>query len=479
MKKILILCILFTSMNIYGNGINVSGINFNSTTNQLSFTLTWENSWTYYASDPDLNDGAWVFVKYAPNGGDSWFHAEILDSITISGYTQYISYDDLGLMVWKSSEGSSTFGPQEFTIELAPLTGSYQDFKVFATEMVFIDDGDFNSGDEISPGRFYKDGNVSSSWLIDSEDAIMRGEAIGEFNQEGSSSTQDLNANFPKGWNSIFCMKYKITAQQYVDFLNCLTRAQQDARTMADLSGTIASNKYVMTNTMTVLNRNPIACDINIGAAAIDFYLDLDASNSPDSLNDGGNVVLNYLTASDIIAYMDWAGIRPMTELEFEKICRGKDVPSIAGEFAWGSDSQNSIGTVTNAGTINESTSNVGILPSLYEIKPLRAGYAATSTSGRTESCAGFWGVMDIHNLGEFMYGVESLNFSKTSYGDGNLDAFGNAIVSGWTVGTQLLCTQDLTAPTLEPISQGKNVITPIARSAYMGARGVRKLIQE
>ena len=77
------------------------------------------------------------------------------------------------------------------------------------------------------------------------------------------------------------------------------------------------------------------------------------------------------------------------------------------------------------------------------------------------------------------MYGVESLNFSKTSYGDGNLDAFGNAIVSGWTVGTQLLCTQDLTAPTLEPISQGKNVITPIARSAYMGARGVRKLIQE
>jgi formylglycine-generating enzyme required for sulfatase activity len=479
MKKIIILCLLFIATHSYSNGITVSSVNFNSSTNQLSFTLTWENSWTFWAGEPDLYDAAWIWIKYAPNGGDSWFHTEILDSVPVTSVVQYISYDDLGIMVYKSTAGNETFGPQQFTVELAPLTGNYQDFKVFATEMVFIDNGDFYAGDGLAPGRFYQDGNTSTPWLIDSEDAITRGNGSGEFHQEGSTSTQNINANFPKGYNSFYCMKYKITAQQYMDFLNCLTRTQQNTRTQADLSGVTASNKYVMTNTATVQDRNPIACDVNIGTGAIEFYLDLDATNPGNSANDGANVVLNHLTPADIIAYLDWSGMRPMTELEFEKINRGKDVLPIANEFAWGTDTRNAAGAITNDGTATEATANVGVDPALFTTTPLRAGYAATSSSGRTESCGTFWGVMDMHNLGEYMYGVESLNFSKLSYGDGTLDAFGNAIVPGWTVGAQLLCTQDPSSPNIEPISQGKNIITPVTRSAYMGARGIRKLIIE
>lgn len=118
-------------------------------------------------------------------------------------------------------------------------------------------------------------------------------------------------------------MKYKITAQQYMDFLNCLTRTQQDARTQADLSGTTASNKYVMTNSATVQDRNPIACNVNIGTGPIEFYVDMDDTNAANSINDGANVVLNHMTPSDIIAYMDWSGLRPMTELEYEKNNKG------------------------------------------------------------------------------------------------------------------------------------------------------------
>jgi formylglycine-generating enzyme required for sulfatase activity len=479
MSRIMTLFLTLVAFNAHSNGINVSGISFNENSNQLSFTVTWENSWTYFTPTPDLLDGAWIFIKYAPNGGDTWFHAEILDSVAVPGYVQYISYDDLGIMVYKSTAGSGTMGPQEFTVELAPMPGGYQDFKVFATEMVFIDNGDFYAGDRTSPGRFFQDGSNTTPWLVDSENAIVRGSGLGEFNQEGSTSPQNLNADFPKGYNSFYCMKYKITAQQYVDFLNCLTRAQQDTRTQANLSGTMASNKYVMTNTAAVQDRNPIACDVNIGNGPIDFYLDLDGSNPPNSQNDGANVVLNHLSPQDILAYLDWSGLRPMTELEFEKICRGTVVLPIGGEYAWGTDTWDAAGAITNEGTASEATANVGIASSLFTLSPLRAGYAATSTSGRTESGGTFWGVMDVHNLGEFMYGVESLQFSKDSYGDGNLNTLGNASVPGWTIGAQLLCTQDPASPNIEPISQGKNPITAGTRYANMGARGIRKLIQE
>lgn len=475
--KMLLIGLLLSTVSL-GNGINVSGVSFNSTTNKLSFTLTWDNSFYQSSGINTVYDGAWVFIKYAPNGGDVWYHANILDSTAVSGINQFISYDDLGIMVFENSNFIGTFGPYEFTVELAPLVGIYQDFKVFATEMVYANQGDFNAGDGSSFGRFYADGDATVPWTITSEDLIIRGFSSEEFNQQGSSSTTDLYPNFPKGWDSFWAMKYKITAQQYADFLNCLTREQQNSRVQADLSGNTASNKYVMTDTPGVMDRNPIACDTNIGTGDIKFYLDLDDSNAPNSSNDGANIALNHLTPADIIAYFDWSGLRPMSELEYEKVCRGQGMPAVAGEHVWGTSAVNPAGSITNPGTQNEATTNVGGLNALFDLQPLRAGFAATSTSSRTEAGAAFTGMMDGHNLGEFMYGVESVNFSRYAYGDGQLDNFGNAIVVAWTVSTQLLSTIDPNAPNIEPISKGKTEITPITRSAYMGGRGVRKLIQ-
>ncbi len=37
----------------------------------------------------------------------------------------------------------------------------------------------------------------------------------------------------------------------------------------------------------------------------------------------------------DGATYADWAGLRPMTELECEKACRGPVYP-VTGEYAWG-----------------------------------------------------------------------------------------------------------------------------------------------
>jgi formylglycine-generating enzyme required for sulfatase activity len=43
---------------------------------------------------------------------------------------------------------------------------------------------------------------------------------------------------------------------------------------------------------------------------------------------------MNILSWFDVAAYLDWAALRPMTELEFEKVCRGPE-NRIAGEYAW------------------------------------------------------------------------------------------------------------------------------------------------
>ena len=42
--------------------------------------------------------------------------------------------------------------------------------------------------------------------------------------------------------------------------------------------------------------------------------------NSP---NDGLYIPL-HISWSDMSAYLDWSGLRPMTELEYEKACRGR-----------------------------------------------------------------------------------------------------------------------------------------------------------
>ena len=71
MKKYIILGILLLPLCAFGKEINVSAISFKSATNQPSFSVTWENSWTFWAGEPDLYDVAWIWIKYAPNGGDS------------------------------------------------------------------------------------------------------------------------------------------------------------------------------------------------------------------------------------------------------------------------------------------------------------------------------------------------------------------------------------------------------------------------
>jgi formylglycine-generating enzyme required for sulfatase activity len=208
-------------------------------------------------------------------------------------------------------------------------------------------------------------------------------------------------------------MKYEISQGQYADFLNTLT-ATQDATRFPNQSG---------------INRHTISGSSGSRSAGV-----------PDR-------ACNFLSWADGCAYSDWAGLRPMTELEFEKICRGTQA-AIDDEFAWGNAYQASTAYIlSNGGQPDETvsnpasdpTGNVSYIATDGNINgPLRCGIFAANTphsNNRVEAGASYYGVMEMSgNLRERAVTVANSNgrgFTGAN-GDGSLDSNGNADVSNW-----------------------------------------------
>ena len=158
----------------------------------------------------------------------------------------------------------------------------------------------------------------------------------------------------------------------------------------------------------------------------------------------------------DGCAYLDWAALRPMTELEFEKAARGPLSP-VAGEYAWGSTSitaavtismspELGLETITTAGAnccYNVTTFSRGDdflgAGTTYTQGPLRVGIFATSTSTRATSGAGYYGAMELSgNLEERTVTIGNATGRAFTglHGDGVLVSLagyeGNADVTNW-----------------------------------------------
>ena len=170
-----------------------------------------------------------------------------------------------------------------------------------------------------------------------------------------------------------------------------------------------------------------------------------------------GDRACNNLSHADLCAYADWSCMRPMSELEFEKICRGTvtatqtAVYPVNGEFAWANTSINPIyhtGYLTNDNTAAEGLSNgCGNWPYMNANYnggiggPLRAGFfpAKNCTNNiRNYSGTTHYGLADMSgNVSEIVvtnYSVYygSVPFQRTAHGDGTLNGNGNADVYLW-----------------------------------------------
>jgi formylglycine-generating enzyme required for sulfatase activity len=470
MKKVLLfVCMLMlTSYSVYANNIAISNINFIGQNHILHYTMvqfdvSWENSWRISGSDPYNWDAAWVFIKYrvnATSGGDGlWRHATIntTGSVAPTGSTISVSSDSVGAFIYRSTNGTGTF-----TVTGSQLQWNYGlnkknvtdfvgdsdivDIRLFAIEMVYVPQGSFYAGDGFTSttfgvfGRFMKNTSSTAYQITsESEPSILGGplsstsnlhnnnaqnmDPVDDFN---NSTTQTLPGAYPKGYNAFYCMKYEISQQQFVNFLNTLTYTQQVTRTPISPDSTAGS--YFFNE-----SHDNYRHRIKISTPGI-------ASTTPAVYaTDNPYVSCEYISCRDMMAYFDWSGLRPMTELEYEKSCRGTLLP-VSREYAWGNTNIIIPASINNAGNINETATNsnancVCSSSGVYQYGPMRVGCLATSSSNRISSGATYYGIMDMSgNTFErvITLGSNTGRIFTGTHGNGILNSNGYADVPTW-----------------------------------------------
>lgn len=353
---------------------------------EFQFDLSWDNSWRN-----DLNhDAAWVFVKFRAPGSNNWQHAYLsmapADHRATAGVievgTTAISGADYGVGVFISSALAQTGSVSYTRTRLlwdygasgyAFVRGEPIDVTVQAIEMVYVAEGSFNLGSGGTEPSSFTDGiwpgaGGTIPFPITSEAALMITNQAGCLWATGTITAGELPAAFPKGYKAFYCMKHEVTQGQYAAFLNLLTQAQATAR----YPGLYNTSRYLIQR---------------LGDAGSYTYV----AETPDRS-------CNFMYWVYSLAYASWSGLRPMTEFEFEKSCRGPALP-VANENAWGNTTKRAIGSslvgVDGSGTERYSAGNAiyaGSSPS----GPVRAGIFATNNADRVSAGASYWGILDL-----------------------------------------------------------------------------------
>jgi formylglycine-generating enzyme required for sulfatase activity len=455
--------------NVFANNLSVSnagligkdisaGTNHPSNFAYVKFDINWENSWRT-SSVPSNWDAAWVFVKYHVSTGE-WKHATLHTSghSVPSGAALTTSSDGKGVYIYRAANGTGSVNYSHIKLRWdyaadGVLDSAQVTVKVLAIEMVYVPQGSFHVGTGGTESGSFTNGSWRSGATIKlqitSENPLKIDSSAGSL--WGTSTLGDntigdtgmVAAGFPKGYSAFYCMKYSITQGQYVDFLNMLTYSQQVSRT-AVLPNSTAFTKAMFTAGQ-FQHRNGIEIQTPGAASSTPaiYGCDLTDNDTLNQVNDGRYVECNYLCWADGCAYADWAALRPMTELEFEKACRGTvDTSTVEqNEFVWGNSSAERDTNITSGGMNNEDVIPAIANVNYYNVSgivegPLRAGIFARSTTTQTQAGASYYGIMDMGGgLWEraVTVGNTTGRLFTGSHGDGVLDAAGNASnVNDW-----------------------------------------------
>jgi len=442
MKRVVVRLALLGAV-MQANNLQITNLSVNWAAQTVTFNISWENGWRL--TTPPANwDAAWVFVKFRQCNAisDPWTHGQISTTLTDHTFPAQLqpvlsdgsavgidpAPNNLGVMLRHTNTGTfATVGPYTVTLRVTnlPTSGSY-DIAVFGIEMVFIPEGAYtlgtlggryNWGDQAAYA-FDQNGNNDNPHVpynIISENAIS-------LRWAGSGATSiSVPAAFPKGYKAFHVMKYEISQGQYADFLNTLPGNTANLRYPGNFG----------------INRNRLQS----GGSYPNVY----QSDRPDRAQ-------NYLSWHDVCAYLDWAALRPITEMEYEKICRGPGAS--AGEYAWGSTNitpGTTIGITPENGTevftnpnANCTYSNVTYTGGDGDRGPVRVGiHAKVGSPSREASGAAYYGVLDMSgNVWEMVVMVSDPSGAVGAptydgkWGDGVLDwATGQANETNWPLG--------------------------------------------
>ena len=521
----IVFCLTFIATIAMANNIQVSNVqltdqNTSAHTVNIQFDISWQNSWRT-ASAPNNHDAAWIFAKFKNSSGE-WQHVSLANQnashAPASGVTIDAVNDGRGVFLYRSSNGTGLFNSTENKISWEYGNDGLSDtdqitLKLFAIEMVYVPQGSFYAGADtthsgdvnalmvvgtgsaqpflISP-TLVSSVKSEGTGISDSQDddvlkAINGHSGIGIDGDGGLDTDNDGsidNAAFPTGYGAFYMMKYEVSQIQYVEFLNTLTRTQQNAR-----SASQSANYFAMSATTSLSNRNGIRVPSAPGSGVITFGCDLDGDGTFNEANDGTAIAANFLSWPDMAAYLDWAALRPYSELEFAKAARGTGTAN-AGEFVWGNTSyatENYSG-LTNSGYESELTANTSANVHMAPQGiggPIRVGSFAESSTARSQAGAGYYGNMDLAgNLWEVVIslGNSTGRAYTANHGDGSLTAAGLADVSGWPSSSATVRLGKRGGPFLGSVNEGRIANRNYAsrsfyasqRREFDGCRGVR-----
>ena len=402
---------------------------------EVEFDLAWDNSWRS-TTEPYNWDAVWVFAKIRRNGGD-WRHLNLKSTghtipqspqalttslgLVDTGAAYNASTNPyVGMFVYRANDGFGAVTANYMRLrwnysDNGASSGDVVEIRVVGVEMVYIPQGAFYAGDGStgSSSRF-RDTSTSTSgpWYITSENAITTSTTSPYW----FGSVVTIPADFPKGFGAFYMAKGELSQAAYAAFFNMLTSTQKSTR---DITGFHAT--YQGKNTDAIIYRN-----------------NLSWSGSGEMMLNGGThggVAMNFLAWADLTAFLDWAGLRPMSELEYEKAGRGP-LNAVAGEYAWGSTSITGATSITNSGLGSERGQSGSNCAYNGAAGPLRIGSFAKGVSSRVASGGGFYGVMELSgNVWERAVTVGNSTgrlFQGRNHGNGVLASTGEANVTNW-----------------------------------------------
>ncbi|MEM6724408.1 MAG: SUMF1/EgtB/PvdO family nonheme iron enzyme, partial [Bacteroidota bacterium] len=353
------------------------------------------------------------------------------------GSTIQTSSDGVGAFVYRAADGSGDVDYQSMALRWnygANLVDDNDivDVQVYAIEMVYVPQGAYELGstglgvtstDETD--FFYRNTGIFGlldTYNVTSEAAIpIANNSSSLFYDNSASENQGdqlgpIPAAYPKGFGAFWSMKYEITEDQFISFFNTLTDTQKDNNDPTGPDGK-NSDGVVLRNTL----------------AWITGYMTTDAPER----------AVSFLDYESCAAYMDWSGLRFMTELEYEKSAKGPT--HTVDQLASGGTSAFAAGpyTIDNDGEADAIITNHGenITNVTFFITdqggPDRVGiHAASSINNTREETGGsYYGIMELSgNLYERVIGVGSpVNRAyEGTHGDGELTNSGVHNVVSW-----------------------------------------------
>ena len=327
-RAVMIVCVLLPGAGAARAEVGLTNVTVaprDAQTATVRFDISWANSWRHEAN----HDAAWVFFKVRTDDKADWRHVRLAADKVLNptGYGQakggtpldFIVPDGddafLGMFVRRADYGvgkvvaTKVTAAWDFTANKGITKDTKLSVRAFGIEMVFVPEGPFylGSGGAEAKGFYrYTDGSQSTQpYRVTGPGKIPIGTRDGCLWARDGGMDKDggeIPAPFPNGYAAFYFMKAQMLPAQYDAFLGMLDEAQVKKRWHPDAA--------------TRSGEGP---------------------NYAYKTHGGRNPMISW---ADGAAFTAWAGLRPMTELEWEKAIRGPRQPRSeeVGPSYWGAN---------------------------------------------------------------------------------------------------------------------------------------------